>query len=205
MSAHPPPKVDVGSLLRRRVRCRRDDKLGNLSQGQADALEEWLFETHPRLTYPQVIQRVKEEFRVEVGDTTLRRWHQMTAQRRTIASIGDSMRNSNAVLAEFEKHPHDTYKAVLFLLGKYAFDQANLEGTKDPNLIDLTKLIITAKREERAVDQLKLAREKFHFVAAKAAKEHAEAIHEISRNSALDDEQKVQAVMLALFGAPPPK
>ena len=205
MSKRLPPEHDLDSLLRRQVRCRPDDKLGNLSKTQADALEEWLFEVHPRLTYTQAIQRIKEEFEVIVSNTTVRRWHQKTAQRRTMASIGESMRNSNEVLAEFEKHPHDTYKAVLYLLGKYAFDQANLEGTKDPNLIDLTKLIITAKREERAVDQLKLAREKFHFVAAKAAKEHAEAIHEISRNSALDDEQKVQAVMLTLFGPPPPK
>src|SRR5712692_10006872 len=205
MSKHQPAKHDLGSLLRRQVRCRPDDILGNLSKAQADELEEWLFEAHPRLTYTQVIERVKEEFRVEVSNTTLRRWHHKTAQRRTMGSIGDSMRNSNEVLAEFEKQPHDTYRAVLYLLGKYAFDQANLHGAEDPNLIDLTKLIITAKREERAVDQLKLAREKFHFGAAKAAKEHAEAIHEISRNSALDDEQKVQAVMLTLFGAPPAK
>src|SRR5712692_5129342 len=184
MSKHQPAKHDLGSLLRRQVRCRPDDILGNLSKAQADELEEWLFEAHPRLTYTQVIERVKEEFRVEVSNTTLRRWHHKTAQRRTMGSIGDSMRNSNEVLAEFEKHPHDTYRAVLYLLGKYAFDQANLHG---------------------AEDQLKLAREKFHFGAAKAAKEHAEAIHEISRNSALDDEQKVQAVMLTLFGAPPAK
>ncbi len=127
MSKHPPPKHDLDSLLRRQVRCRPDDKLGNLTKAQADELEEWLFETHPRLTYDQVVERVEQEFRVIVSNTTVRRWHQKTAQRRTVASIGESMRNSNEVLAEFEKHPHNTYKAVLYLLGKYAFDQANLE------------------------------------------------------------------------------
>src|SRR5229473_1821824 len=190
MSTHRQRKRDLGNVLRRQLKCRPDDKLGNLPKNQADELEEWLFDADPILTWGQAVKRIKEEFKVSVSKPTVGRWYNKTEQRRTIASIADSMKNSNEVLAQFEKHPHDTYKAVLFLLGKYAFELARKEGRKDPTLIDLTKLIITAKREERAVDQLKLARDKFHFDAAKAAKEHAEAIHAISRNSALDDEQK---------------
>jgi hypothetical protein len=205
MSSHPPPKDVIGSLLRRQRKCRPDSLLGRLTEGQANELEEWLFNAHPKLTLEQARTRLEKEFRVSVCGLTVQRWYQKTAQRRSIASIGDSMKNSNEVLAEFEKHPHDTYKTVLFLLGKFAFDQANAEGPKDKALLDLTKLIIIAKKEERAVAQLKLSLDKFHFDAARSALREAAWLKEIQANTALDDDQKLQAVMLKLFGPPPPK
>jgi hypothetical protein len=94
---------------------------------------------------------------------------------------------------------------LLALLGKYAFDMAKNEGTKDPNLIDLTKLMITAKKEERAVAQLRLNLEKFHFDGARSALREAAWLKEIQANTALDDDQKLQAVMLKLFGPSPEK
>src|SRR5260370_1656709 len=203
MSTRRQRKDPLGTLLRRQLKCRPDDKLGNLPKYQADELEGWLFDADPMLTWGQAVKRSREEFKVSVSKPTVRRWYAKTEQRRTVASIADSMKNSNEVLAQFEKHPHDTYKAVLFLLGKYAFDLAKKEGRKDPTLIDLTKLIITAKKEERAVDQLKLARDKFHFDGAKSALREAAWLKEIQANTALDDDQKLQAVMLKLFGPPP--
>ncbi len=201
MSTHRQRKDPLGNLLRRQLKCRPDDKLGNLPKYQADELEEWLFDADPILTWGQAVKRIKEEFKVSVSKPTVRRWYAKTEQRRSVASIADSMKDSNEVLAQFEKHPHDTYKAVLFLLGKYAFELARKEGRKDPTLIDLTKLIITAKREERAVDQLKLARDKFRFDGARSALREADWLKEIQANTALDDEAKLQAVRLKLFGS----
>ena len=201
MSTHRQRKDPLGNLLRRQLKCRPDDKLGNLPKYQADELEEWLFDADPILTWGQAVKRIKEEFKVSVSKPTVRRWYAKTEQRRSVASIADSMKDSNEVLAQFEKHPHDTYKAVLFLLGKYAFELARKEGRKDPTLIDLTKLIITAKREERAVDQLKLARDKFQFDGARSALREADWLKEIQANTALDDEAKLQAVRLKLFGS----
>src|SRR5260370_22415925 len=203
MSTRRQRKDPLGTLLRRQLKCRPDDKLGNLPKNQADELEEWLFDADPILTLGQAVKRINEEFKVSVSKPTVRRWYDKTEQRRTIASIADSMKDSNEVLAQFEKHPHDTYKAVLFLLGKYAFELARKEGRKDPTLIDLTKLIITAKREERAVAQLKLARDKFQFDGARSALREADWLKEIHANTALDDEAKLQAVRLKLFGPSP--
>jgi len=205
MSKRPTRKDLLANFLQTRKKSRPDSRLSRMTVAQREALEEWLLGTEPPLTLQQASDRLAKEFNITASTRTLSRWYPKLAQRRILDSIGDTAKDSNEVMAEFEKHPHDTYKALLALLGKFAFEKARNQETKDPIVIDLTKLMITAKREERAVDQLKLAREKFHFGAAKAAKEHAEAIHAISRNSALDDEQKVQAVMLTLFGAPPPK
>ena len=201
MSTHRQRKDPLGNLLRRQLKCRPDDKLGNLSKAQAGELEEWLFDADPRLSLGQAVKRIKEVFQVDVSKPTVQRWHDKTEQRRFIASIADSMKNSNEVLAQFEKHPHDTYKAVLFLLGKFAFDLAKKEGAKGPNLIDLTKLMIIAKKEERAVAQLKLALDKFHFDGARSALREADWLKEIRANTALDDEAKLQAVRLKLFGS----
>jgi hypothetical protein len=201
MSTHRQRKDPLGNLLRRQLKCRPDDKLGNLSKAQAGELEEWLFDADPRLSLGQAVKRIKEVFQVDVSKPTVQRWHDKTEQRRFIASIADSMKNSNEVLAQFEKHPHDTYKAVLFLLGKFAFDLAKKEGAKGPNLIDLTKLMIIAKKEERAVAQLKLALDKFHFDGARSALREADWLKEIQANTALDDEAKLQAVRLKLFGS----
>lgn len=61
-------------------------------------------------------------------------------------------------------------------------------------------LDLKAKAQATKDDQLKLAREKFEFDAAKKAMEFAAEIKGIAADDALDDDEKIQKVREALFG-----
>lgn len=59
---------------------------------------------------------------------------------------------------------------------------------------------LKAKAQATKDDQLKLAREKFEFDAAKKAMELAAEIKDVAGDDSLDDDEKIQMVRKALFG-----
>ena len=62
------------------------------------------------------------------------------------------------------------------------------------------KLALTERAQATKEDQLKLAREKFEFDAAKKAMELAAEIKSVAADDSLDDDEKIQRVREALFG-----
>ena len=62
------------------------------------------------------------------------------------------------------------------------------------------KLALMSSAEVRKDEELRLAREKFEFDAAKKAMELAAEIKGIAADDALDDDEKIQKVREALFG-----
>jgi len=59
---------------------------------------------------------------------------------------------------------------------------------------------LKARAQDTKDEQLKLAREKFEYDAAKKAMELAAEIKNVSADDALDDDEKIQKVRKALFG-----
>ena len=62
------------------------------------------------------------------------------------------------------------------------------------------KLALTERAQATKEDQLKLAREKFEFDAAKKAMELAAEIKSVAADDSLDDDEKIAKVREALFG-----
>ena len=62
------------------------------------------------------------------------------------------------------------------------------------------KLDLQSRAQATKEDQLRLAREKFEFDAAKKAMELAAEIKDVAGDDSLDDDEKIQMVRKALFG-----
>ena len=67
-------------------------------------------------------------------------------------------------------------------------------------MLDRQKLRLTERAQQTKEDQLRLAREKFEFDAAKKAMELAAEIKDVAGDDSLDDDEKIQMVRKALFG-----
>ena len=63
-----------------------------------------------------------------------------------------------------------------------------------------SEITLRARAQETKDEQLKLAREKFEFDAAKKAMELAAEIKDVAGDDSLDDDEKIQKVREALFG-----
>lgn len=68
------------------------------------------------------------------------------------------------------------------------------------SVLDRQKLRLTERAQQTKEDQLRLAREKFEFDAAKKAMELAAEIKDVAGDDSLDDDEKIQMVRKALFG-----
>lgn len=68
------------------------------------------------------------------------------------------------------------------------------------SVLDRQKLRLTERAQQTKEDQLKLAREKFEFDAAKKAMELAAEIKDVAGDDSLDDDEKIAKVREALFG-----
>ena len=68
------------------------------------------------------------------------------------------------------------------------------------SMLDRQKLRLTERAQATKEDQLKLAREKFEFDAAKKAMELAAEIKDVAGDDSLDDDAKIQMVRKARFG-----
>ena len=94
-------------------------------------------------------------------------------------------------------------------LGCNALSSGDLEAGRDllQDFRDTARLMLEqqandlkARAQATKEDQLKLAREKFEFDAAKRAMELAAEINTVAGDDSLDDDEKIQKVREALFG-----
>jgi hypothetical protein len=139
---------------------RPDSFEAKLQRNQLDALERWLFDDTPTLTYEQAKDRVWQDFSVRVSESALRRFHRRCSQRRLEESIIERAQAANSVLDKVEKNPADMYRAVLSLVSHIAFENASQD--LDPEVLyNFTKLMIAAKKEETRDQALALEKEKF--------------------------------------------
>ena len=76
----------------------------------------------------------------------------------------------------------------------------NMAGALADKRLKAAELKLKARAQETKDEQLKLAREKFEFDAAKKAMEFAAEIKDVAGDDSLDDDEKIQMVRKALFG-----
>ena len=85
----------------------------------------------------------------------------------------------------------DDKGAALYANAAAKFKEATLKSNE---------LALRERAQETKDEQLKLAREKFEFDAAKKAMELAAEIKDVAGDDSLDDDEKIQKVREALFG-----
>ena len=85
----------------------------------------------------------------------------------------------------------DDKGAALYANAAAKFKEATLKSNE---------LALRERAQATKDDQLKLAREKFEFDAAKKAMELAAEIKDVAGDDSLDDDEKIQMVRKALFG-----
>lgn len=85
----------------------------------------------------------------------------------------------------------DDKGAALYANAAAKFKEATLKSNE---------LALRERAQETKDEQLKLAREKFEFDAAKKAMELAAEIKDVAGDDSLDDDEKIQMVRKALFG-----
>lgn len=76
----------------------------------------------------------------------------------------------------------------------------NMAGALADKRLKAAELKLKARAQETKDEQLKLAREKFEFDAAKKAMELAAEIKDVAGDDSLDDDEKIAKVREALFG-----
>jgi hypothetical protein len=105
-------------------------------------------------------------------------------------------------MKEFEGHPTDTYQLVLKMAGQIAFEKSleDKKGVDIRTIAELTKILISARKEDLEIQKLRLERDKWEFDAARACRQHMAEIQAITKDNYLDEDAQVLAIRRRLFG-----
>lgn len=114
------------------------------------------------------------------------------------AALGQKVTKDEALIAAFKALATEVALTTGDAKSASAFVNSAM-AIKD-RLQKASELDLKARAQETKDEQLKLAREKFEFDAAKKAMELAGEIKGIAADDALDDDEKIQKVREALFG-----
>lgn len=148
---------------------RPDSFEAKLERNQLDALERWLFEETPPLTYEKAKERVWQDFGLRVSESALRRFYRRCAQRRlreeTFERVVTRAQTANAVVEECERNPAPFQRAVLELVARIAMEKA-AEGDKKLSITELSDLCLMAlapRKEEREDRKVALTQERLEL------------------------------------------
>ena len=89
---------------------------------QQEALEQWLFDDRPMMTYYRAKERLAKEFQVKTSMSALSCFYQRRAQERMMVQVLVSAQGSRTVTEHFRENPTAAYDALMELLGQAAFD-----------------------------------------------------------------------------------
>lgn len=131
-----------------------------------ECLERWLFEEN--ISYAEARSRLFNDFGVRVGsDSSLSAFYQRVSQRRMLDRIAASAQTANAVVAKFDENPADTYRALIGMVGKIAFDKALQEELDAETIYNFAKLLIADKKENVRQEALELEKQKVELAFQK--------------------------------------
>lgn len=151
--------------------------IDGLPQNQQDCIERWLFEEN--VSFDQARDRLFQDFGVRVSSMALSRWRQRRAQVRMLDRIAQSAQTANAVVAKFDENPADTYRALIGMVGKIAFDKAMQEQLDAETIYNFAKLLIADKKENVREEALAIAKQKLELDFEKYRDQVADAKKEI--------------------------
>ncbi len=133
--------------------------MDGIPPSQRSALIQWLFEDN--LSYAAAKEKLLADFGLKCSMGALSGFYKRTGQQRLLETVCARAKKANAVVEAFEQNPHDSYSAVMSLIGQLAMDKASSEELDVDSLFNLTKLLVEGKKVEQKSEDLSLQREKF--------------------------------------------
>ena len=173
---------------------RSDNKLLNLPEEQQAQLADWLLSGIP---YHEAKKLVEKEFNVCVSLSAFSGFWSAVCADELLRRRRRAVNCANDVAMEAEKNPARFDAATVEALRQKAFELAISPGANPKDVKAIFALVLKARDQDLDQEQLKLDREKFELLKAKA--EQADAAKEVTSNAALTPEQK-QAEYRRIFG-----
>lgn len=179
---------------------RSDSVLRSLPPEQRAKVDAWLFEEET--SHAEVAKRCREQFGVELAESSVGRYSQQERPRYEARRMAGARNEGKATVRERMMAAEEQYHALLERLNRVALLGAQqLEIEPEPQMVrDLTKVLISARREASLALSTATAREKFEFDAATACLVHCVQVQSIADDESLDDAERVQKIREELFG-----
>lgn len=179
---------------------RSDSKLLNLPEEQQAQLAELLL---GGMSYTKAKAVVQKKFGCSCSLSALSDFWESVCAPEILRRRSRSVKMSDEFAELVKKQPGSWDKVLLDQVKQKAFDMANDPNFKAESLFFLMQLVLKGRDQDLKKADISLKRDKFEFDAAKAALKFVKELKSISRDPSLDENAKVQAARLKLFGVLP--
>lgn len=179
---------------------RSDSKLMSLPEEQQAELAEWLLSAVP---YHKAKDLVQKEFHVTTSLAALSAFWDEVCTPALLARRQQAVTTADEIAEEARIKPGNFDLATIDAIKQKAFELA-VSPMANPRDVKSLFMLITKNRDQELKSiQIQLERDRFEFNAAKAALAKLQALRAIATDRALDDDSKLKAARLALFGSTP--
>ena len=181
-------------------KLREDSTWNQLTPGQRETLENWLFEEN--LGYANMRERIRQEFGMVATVASVGRYYRRRARERQLTELVEAQVTANE-LNNLPVSADSLRAAAVKLVGKAVLKLAGEKPEEVEQLASLTKLLLESEDNDIRRSRLKLAERYFHYEATAAAqkdlprlKAYLEAIRE---DASLSHDEKIERVQAILF------
>jgi len=200
------------------MKPRGDSKLDGLNEEQKKLLCQWLFEEN--VTYKKAQERCQSQFALAVHLDSLLNFRQRAEKERladralklAISRASESATTANAKIQSLQELKDPFWAALMGQIGQDAFERRmkaeeppEIETLKD--LAEIASYGLKAKHDTQKLAQkereINLAVAKMQFDAAREALKILPELKQIGADNALDENAKINAIRLKLFGQLP--
>jgi hypothetical protein len=148
-------------------KLREDSTWNQLSPGQRETLEDWLFEEN--LGYDKTLARAREEFGVEATMASLGRYYRRRAGERQVEELAEAQAAADELNGLGITVPR-LREAALKLVGKAALKVATEKPAEVQQLVSFTKLLLESEAHDIQRERQKLAEKHFQLSESAAAR-----------------------------------
>lgn len=141
------------------------------------------------------------KMRISVSERTIDEFYSWWGLRIAYENAANHAAEQKTLMLKFD--PQDAERAEKF--GDFCFLQEAIAAKDPKTYVALGFLREGRKKLELKREDLQLQRARFEFNAAKAALKHLRELREIQGNRSMNEEAKIEAVRLRLFGKAPEK
>jgi hypothetical protein len=150
-------------------KLREDSTWNQLTAGQRETLEDWLFEEN--LGYEKTLARAKQEFGLEATMASLGRYYRRRAGERQVQELVEAQLAADELNGIGITAPR-LREAALKLVGKAALKVATEKPTEVQQLVSLTKLLLESDAHDIQRERQKLAENHFQLSQGAASRKN---------------------------------
>jgi hypothetical protein len=161
---------------------------------------EWLLGGMP---YHRAKELVEKEFEVKTSIAALSAFWDEVCTSALIARRQQAVTTADEIAAEVEKKPGQFDAATIDAIKQKAFELSISPQSAPGEVKALFGLLLKARDQELNAEELKLARERFEFDAARAALAALPDLRAIAGDKSLDETGRINAIRRRLFGKIP--